>query len=143
MQLSKNLTLEEACKTNSKFDNTPGKVEIENLKLVAEKIFQPCRDHFDQPLMVNSGYRSVAVNKSVGGASTSQHVKGEALDLDFEYAPDNKKLFDYIKDNLDFDQLINEFNYSWIHVSYKAVGNRKQVLFATKQGGKTIYNSIP
>ena len=143
MQLTKNLSLEEACKTTSKFDNTPGKVEIENLKLVAEKIFQPCRDHFNKPLSVNSGFRSVAVNKSIGGAATSQHVKGEALDLDFEFAPDNKKLFDYIRENLDFDQLINEFNYSWIHCSFSATRNRKQVLVATKQNGKTIYNSIP
>lgn len=143
MNLSKNLTLAEACKTNSHFDNTPGKVEIENLKLVAEKIFQPCRDHFDKPLMVNSGYRSPAVNKAVGGAATSQHVKGEALDLDFEFAPDNKKLFDYIRENLDFDQVINENNYSWIHCSYSATRNRKQVLVATKVNGKTVYNSIP
>ena len=143
MNLSKNLTLAEACKTTSKFDNTPGKVEIENLKLVAEKIFQPCRDYMDQPIMVNSGYRSPAVNKAIGGAATSQHVKGEALDLDTEYAPDNKKLFDYILKNLDFDQLINEFNYSWIHVSYSKTRNRRQVLKAVKKDGKTIYNSIP
>lgn len=142
MNLSKNLTLAEACKTNSKFDNTPGKVEIENLKLVAEKIFQPCRDHFDQPLMVNSGYRSPAVNKAVGGASSSQHVKGEALDLDFEFAPDNKKLFDYIRENLEFDQLINENNYSWIHVSYSKTHNRKEVLEMIKVKGKSTYRKL-
>lgn len=142
MNLSKNLTLAEACKTNSKFDNTPGKAEIENLKLVAEKIFQPCRDHFDQPLMVNSGYRSTAVNRAIGGAPTSQHLTGQALDLDFEYAPDNKKLFDYIRENLEFDQLINENNYSWIHVSYSKTNNRKEVLEMVKVKGKSTYKKL-
>lgn len=143
MQLSKNLTLEEACVTNSGLPNIPNHSERECLETVAKRVFQPCRDHFGKPLKVNSGFRSQAVNKAVGGAATSQHTKGEALDLDFGNAEDNKALFEYIKEHLDFDQLINEFNYSWIHCSYSCTRNRKQVLKAVKQGGKTIYNSIP
>ena len=142
MKLSKNLTLEEACVTSSHFDNTAGKVEIENLKLIAEKVFQPCRNHFNKPLKVNSGYRSHAVNKSIGGVSSSQHCTGQALDLDFGNARDNKLLFDYIRIALDFDQVINEDNYSWIHVSYSNVKNRKEVLEMYKQNGKNNYRKI-
>lgn len=142
MKLSENLTLAEACVTNSGLPNTPNLAEMQNLEVVAKRIFQPCRDHFGKPLRVNSGFRSQAVNKAVGGAATSQHTKGEALDLDFGNEKDNKALFDFIHENLDFDQLINEFNYSWIHVSYSG-RNRGQVLKAVKQGGKTVYNSIP
>jgi len=144
MQLSKNLSLAEATATSSKFDNTPGKTEIENLKLVAAKIFQPCREHFGKPLTVNSGYRSLAVNKSIGGADKplSQHCKGQALDVDFGNREDNKKLFDYIRKNLMFDQIINEADYSWIHVSYNAAHNRREVLEMTKINGKSTYKKL-
>jgi zinc D-Ala-D-Ala carboxypeptidase len=140
--LSKNLTLDEACVTSSKFDNTPGKTEIENLKMVAAKIFQPCRDHFGKPLKVNSGYRSQAVNKAVGGAKSSQHLTGQALDLDFGNREDNKKLFDYVRKNLIFDQIINEDNYSWIHISYNAPHNRREVLEMVKVNGKSTYKKL-
>lgn len=128
MQLSNNLTLAEACITNSGIANNPNHAQIESLETIAKRIFQPCRDHFGKPLKVNSGFRSEAVNKAVGGASNSQHLKGEALDLDFGNRAENKALFDYIKNNLDFDQLINEKDYSWVHVSYAYPKNRKQIL---------------
>jgi len=148
MNLSKNLSLAEATVTSSKFDNTPGKTEIENLKLVAEKIFQKCREHFGKPLTVNSGYRSIAVNKSIGGADKplSQHCKGQALDMDFGNREDNKKLFDYIRKNLMFDQIIWEAGDSigpdWVHVSYNPAHNRREVLKMTKINGKSTYKKL-
>lgn len=142
MNLSKNLTLEEACVTNSGLANVPLLTEISNLRFVAENVFQPCRDYFGKPLKVNSGFRSKSVNKAVGGAASSQHVKGEALDLDFGNKEDNKKLFEYIKSHLVFDQLINESNYSWIHVSYSVANNRKEVLEMIKVKGKSTYKKV-
>lgn len=142
MNLSKNLTLAEACVTNSGITNTPNLQEINNLQLIAEKIFQPCRDHFGEPLKVNSGFRSKAVNKAVGGATSSQHLLGQALDLDFGNYDDNKALFDYIRHNLNYDQVINESNYSWIHVSYSPIYNRKESLEMIKVKGKATYKKI-
>jgi len=142
MQLSKNLTLQEACITNSGIPNVPNEQSIINLKQVADKVFQKCRDHFGKPLKVNSGYRSAAVNQSVGGALTSQHLNGQALDLDCGNKADNKALFDYIRHNLIFDQVINESDYSWIHVSYNGALNRRQVLEMVKVNGKSTYKKL-
>ena len=91
------------------------------------------------PITVSSGFRSAVVNKAVGGSSTSQHCKGEAADLQ---CADNKMLFDIIKDNFVFDQLINEHDYSWIHVSLKEYGNRNEVLKTVKVNSKTKYVRI-
>lgn len=112
-----------------------------NAKLLCEKVFQPLRAFIGKPIKISSGYRSPKLNKAVGGSSTSQHCYGQAMDIDSSEAGMNKKYFDYIKDNLDFDQLINEFDYSWIHVSYKSSGNRKQILRAVKKNGKTVYEA--
>jgi zinc D-Ala-D-Ala carboxypeptidase len=109
--------------------NTPGNKELANMQLVATKVFDVVREHFDTPLRVSSFYRSLLLNNSVGGSKTSQHVKGQAIDIQGTGKVTNKMIFDYIKDNLDFDQLINEYNYSWVHVSYVSGGkNRKQIL---------------
>jgi len=107
---------------------------------LCEKVFEPLRANFGVPIKINSGFRSLAVNKRLGGSSkTSQHMKGEALDLHI-----GSKEFHFIKDNLDFDQLIWEMGNAtepqWVHVSYKKAGNRKQVLRATKKAGKTVYS---
>lgn len=142
MQLSKNLTLAEACVTNTGIINEPNEQAIVNLKAVAEKVFQKCRDHFGKPLKVNSGFRCSAVNRAVGGASTSQHITGQALDLDFGNAADNKALFDYIRLNLVFDQVINEDNYAWVHVSYNGAHNRREVLVMSKVNGKAVYKKV-
>ena len=142
MELSKNLTLSEACVTSSMADNTPSQQAIANLKQVAEKVFQKCRDHFKKPLRVNSGYRSHIVNKNCGGAFNSQHLTGQALDLDFGNKSDNKALFDYIRHNLMFDQVINENDYSWIHVSYNGAFNRREVLEMKKVNGKSKYTKL-
>lgn len=154
MKLSKNLTLAEATNSlNAKrlgISNQPTPEHLENLKILAEKIFQPIREHFGKPINVSSGYRSKELNEATPGASkTSQHSKGEALDLDQDSMNTkitNKMVFDFIKDNLEFDQLIWEFgtdqNPDWVHVSYKAKGpQRKQILKAVRSNGKTKYKS--
>ena len=149
MKLSKNLTLDEATKSataiKNGISNKPSGEHLSNLMAIAQNVFQPVRDHFGKPIAITSGYRSQALNDLIGGASGSQHSKGEALDLDADVfgGLENYQLFHYIKDNLAFDQLIWEFgddeNPDWVHVSYKATGNRGEVLMCVKQNGKTIY----
>lgn len=151
MQLSANLSLAEMISSDSAkrkgIDNHPGPVQTENLQVLANKIFQPIRDHFRIPIHISSGFRSIALNKSIGGASTSQHCSGEAMDIDMDGAAiSNKQVFEWIKDNLSFDQLIWEFgddkNPDWVHVSYESSGKqRKQILKATKKNGKAVYNN--
>lgn len=125
MKLGKYFTLEELTVTNSSHDNTPNRSQILSLSELVENVLDPVREKIGIPIKINSGFRSIAVNNAIGGAKTSQHTKGEAADLD---CSDNKLLFEIIKDNFVFDQLINENNYSWIHVSYKSQGNRGDVL---------------
>ncbi len=154
MNLSKNLTLFEMTRSETAkrkgVSNEPTPQHIENMKVLAEKIFEPIRRHFNSPIYISSGYRSAALNKVVPGASkTSQHSKGEAMDIDMDNSGSkvtNAQIFNWIKDNLDFDQLIWEFgnntNPDWVHVSYRSSGNRKQVLRAVKSNGKTIYRTM-
>ena len=129
MQLTKHFTLLELTKTNTRLSNTPNKQEINALITLCQKVLQPARNLYGAPIHVNSGYRSYAVNKAVGGAKKSQHTLGEAADITVFSKEGNKKLFKLIRDNLPFDQLIDECNYSWIHVSYRSEKeNRRQVL---------------
>lgn len=150
MRLSKNLTLAEVTKSataiKNGISNDPTIEHMKNLKALAENIFQPLRDHFGKPIGVTSGYRSQALNDLIGGASGSQHSKGEALDFDADVfgGLENWQLFEYIKNHLEFDQLIWEFGTeedpAWVHCSYKRDGeNRGEVLTAVKQNGRTIY----
>jgi zinc D-Ala-D-Ala carboxypeptidase len=89
------------------------------------------------PIRISSGYRSKELNKCVGGSTTSQHSSGEAIDIDQDYTTiTNKQVFEYIKDNLTFDQLINEFDYSWVHVSYKANGKQRGEVWRLTRLGK-------
>ena len=113
----------------------------ENAKALAEHVFEPLRAHMGKPIRCNSGYRSPEYNTKIRGVKGSQHTTAEAIDLSCGNLEDNKAMFDFIKNNLNFDQLINEFNYSWIHVSFSRVKNRKQVLKAIKVSGKTKYIS--
>lgn len=133
MNLTENFTLEELTETRHG-ENTPTAEHIENLKILAVEILQPLRNAVGQ-IVVSSGYRSERVNKIVGGATTSQHCKGEAVDI---ICKNNRQAFIYIANNLPFDQLIWEYGNdkapSWIHVSYKRTGNRKQIL--RKEHGK-------
>jgi zinc D-Ala-D-Ala carboxypeptidase len=149
MRLSENLSLAEVIRSDSAkrngISNEPTPEHIENFKKLAENIFQPIREHFGKPIHISSGYRSAALNKKIGGASSSQHCSGEAIDIDMDGTSiTNKQVFDFIKQHLNFDQLIWEFgtnaNPDWVHVSYESTGKqRKQVLKAVKQGGKTSY----
>ena len=130
MQLSKNFTIAELTRTSAPYDNYPQVKERIALKQLVDNLLQPLRDMYGRPIKVNSGYRSPVVNKHVGGAKNSQHTKGEAADITGGSKEENKVLFELIRDNFTFDQLINEYNYSWIHVSYKVTKdlNRKQIL---------------
>lgn len=150
MKLSKNLTLAEVTKSATAkrrgISNEPTIEHMENLKAVAENIFQPMRDYFKVPIMISSGYRSKELNDAIGGSLASQHSKGEALDIDCpSYSGlSNREVFEYIKEHLTFDQLIWEFgddqDPAWVHVSYKKEGrNRYESLVAYKQEGKTRY----
>jgi len=106
--------------------NIPDPEQFENLSNLVVKLLDPLREKFGKPIKVNCGFRSNEVNKLVGGVPTSQHCKGEAADITSD---DNKRLFELIKNEFEWDQLINEHNLSWIHVSLKKTGkNRKQVL---------------
>ena len=113
--------------------NTPGDKELINMQIVATQVFDVLREYFDIPLRVSSFYRSLLLNNSVGGSKTSQHVKGQAIDIQATGDISNKMIFEYIKDKLDFDQLIWEYgtdkNPAWVHVSYVSKEkNRKQIL---------------
>ena len=149
MQLSKNLSLAEVIRSETAkrkgVSNLPTEAHIENFKLLAEKVFQPIREHFGVPIHISSGYRSEALNKAIKGSNTSQHCTGEAIDIDMDATSvTNAEIFEYIKENLNFDQLIWEFgtdaNPDWVHVSYESTGKqRKQILKAVKKGGATSY----
>ena len=149
MELSKNFTLEELIHSNTAIkkgiNNDPNELQVSNLKRLVIKVLQPTRDFLGVVLISASGFRCHLLNTLIGGASGSQHEKGEADDLKSSNG-NNKSIFDYIKDNLEFDQLIWEFgtddNPAWVHVSIKEFGNRKQILKAIKVGGKTKYLKI-
>lgn len=146
--ISKYISYTEATKSEyairNDIPNVPTDENIEAMQLVGQKVFDRVREHFGKPIGVTSFYRSQALNKAIGGAATSQHTTGNAIDIDADVygGVTNKEIFDFIKDNLDFDQLISEFpvngNPSWVHVSYSH-SNRRQVLVAVKDGGKTKY----
>lgn len=128
MRLSENFTLKELTKTSSGIPNLITDLEIERLRLLCQKVLQPLRDEFGSAIIVNSGYRSPAVNKAVGGVPTSQHVRGEAADITAGSKERNKRLFEILK-TIEVDQTIDEKNYSWIHVSYTICRkNRNQFL---------------
>lgn len=151
MQLSKHLSLAEVTRSDSAkrkgISNQPTPEHIENFKKLAEKIFEPIREHFKVPIHISSGYRSKALNEAIGGSLTSQHCSGEAIDIDMDGSSNgvsNTDVFNFIKNKLEFDQLIWEFGDKskpdWVHVSYETSSKqRKQILRAKKVNGKTAY----
>ena len=149
MQLSKNFSMAEFTKSQTAerkgIDNTPEGEHYDAAVALFENVVQKVRDHFG-PTVINSGYRSPDLNDAVGGSSRSQHCKGEAADIEVPGTP-NAELAEWIRDNLDFDQLILEFytpgipDSGWVHVSYKADGdNRRSILTASRVDGKTEYS---
>jgi hypothetical protein len=151
MKLSEHLSLSEVTRSESAkrkgISNMPTAEHIANFKLLAENIFEPIRNHFRCPIIISSGYRSKELNAAIGGSATSQHCSGEAIDIDMDGTPNgvtNRMVFDFIKDNLTWDQMIFEFgdkeNPDWVHVSYESSGKqRKQILRAVRTNGKTSY----
>ena len=154
MIISEHVTLAEVIRSDSAkrlgISNMPTPEHIDNLKAIAENIFEPIRAHFRCPIYISSGYRSKELNKALNGAKTSQHLFGEALDLDVDgnpYGITNAMIYDYIASKLDFDQLIWEFgntvNPDWVHVSYKKHGpQRHEILRAIKVDGLTKYIKV-
>ena len=154
MKLSKNLSLGEVIKSTTAkrlgIDNTPDDWTTENLRQVALNVFQPLRDAFGCPIFVSSGYRSADLNRAIGGSKRSQHVEGRALDLDADVFGrcTNAQIFNWLKENVEFDQLIWEFgdedNPDWVHVSFVYDGaNRRRCLKAVRDDqGKVVYEVI-
>ena len=132
--ISKYITYQEATTSQTAvrkgIKNEPGDNELLAMQLLGIRVFDVVREYFKTPLRVSSFYRSPELNSAIGGSSrTSQHVKGQAIDIQGTGKVTNKMIFDFIKESLDFDQLINEYNYSWVHVSYVSKEkNRKQIL---------------
>ena len=129
-------------------DNVPGQFLLGNMKELAEQVFEPLREWVGGPIRINSFYRSKVLNKAIGGSTTSQHCKGQAVDIDdTNCKKTNAEMYAWIKENLNFDQMIWEFgddkNPNWVHVSYvNEIDNRNRCLKAYKEGGKTKYMVI-
>lgn len=124
-------------------NNEPSLNQLKAMRLVAVKCFEPLRMWANVPLSINSFFRGKELNAAIGGSSTSQHCKGEAIDIDGKGKISNAKIFHFLKENVEFDQLISEFPVNgepaWVHVSYSEMGNRGQILVASKVKGKTVY----
>ena len=144
-RISKHISYKEATGSNYAkqygIKNKPNEEQVENMKLLAKEVFEPLREWVGCPIRVNSMFRSKELNSAIKGSSSSSHMKGEAMDItsmscDKEDCKSNLDMFHYIKDNLEFDQLIWEFGAEpkWLHVSYNKDKNRKQVLVTKRQG---------
>lgn len=131
--ISTHITFEEATKSNTaiklNITNIPDVEQLTSMVIVANECFEKVREWYGKPIKVNSFFRCAELNKAVGGARNSQHVKGEAIDLDAGSKAENKKIFDWTKSNLVFDQLIWEYGGEWVHVSFKKGMNRNQVFY--------------
>ena len=158
-RISKHISYEEGVKSATGIKlgikNVPNSKEIARMKILAEKVFEPLREKIGKPIAIISFFRSLTLNKAVGGSKTSQHCAGAvsgkneaAMDIDADLIDNgitNNDIFNFIKDNLKFDQLIAEFegedgkSPAWVHVSYSE-SNRRQILIAHKVAGKTVYS---
>ena len=147
MRLSKNFTLSEITRSNTaarlNIKNAPNKEHLKNMQVLVRDLIQPMRDALG-PIRISSGYRSPSLNRAIGGSSKSQHCKGQAVDIQFFKKGEmcNKEIYDWvIKEEIEFDQMINEFDFAWIHISLRPDNkNRKMVLEAYKDDdGDTAY----
>ena len=151
-RISEHISLKEGVKSHTatrlNIDNTPRNLDLINMKTIAEKVFEPLRSWVGGPIAINSFYRSPKLNSAIGGSTSSQHCIGCALDLDDNYGhKTNAQMFEYVKNNLDYDQIIWEFgtdeNPNWVHISYVSEDtNRRRLLKASKINGKTTYSVI-
>lgn len=151
-RISKHISFNEATASYTAkrkgIDNTPDSYHISNMEVLAEKIFEPLREWVEGPIKINSMFRSKGLNDAIKGSRTSQHMEGRAMDIDDTYGhKTNAEMYNYIKENLDFDQLIWEFgsdeNPDWVHVSYVSEHeNRGKCLKAYREDGKTKYMHI-
>ena len=152
IRISKHISYKEATRSATALrlgiENVPNEYELQNMEMVAKKVFEPLREAVDAPIKINSFFRCEELNKAIGGSSKSQHCQGRAIDIDDIYGHvSNAFMYYYIKDNLDFDQLIWEFGTDdspdWVHVSYvDEDSNRKRCLKAYREDGKTKYKDI-
>ena len=150
--ISKHISYKEGVRSNTAtrkgIDNTPNDEQLENMKLVAEQVFEPLRVYVNGPIKINSFFRCPELNKAIGGSSKSQHCKGQAMDIDDTFGHmTNAEMYNFIKEHLDFDQMIWEFgdddNPDWVHVSYVSPEkNRNRCLKAYRENGKTKYMVI-
>ena len=129
-------------------NNTPNDEQLSNMELVADEVFEPLRTYVGGPIKINSFFRCPELNKAIGGSSKSQHCKGQAIDIDDTFGKaTNAEMYHWIKENLDFDQMIWEFgdddNPNWVHISYVSPDkNRNRCLKAYKENKKTKYKVI-
>ena len=152
IRISKHISYKEATRSATALrlgiENIPNEYQLQNMEMVAKKVFEPLREAVDAPIKINSFFRCEELNKAIGGSSKSQHCQGRAIDIDDIYGHvSNAFMYYYIKDNLDFDQLIWEFGTDdspdWVHVSYvDEDSNRKRCLKAYRENGKTKYKDI-
>ena len=150
--ISKHVSYKEGVYSNTAtrrgIDNTPNDEQLSNMELIAEEVFEPLRVWVGGPIKINSFFRSPELNTAIGGSSKSQHCKGQAMDIDDTFGKaTNAEMYNFIKDNLDFDQMIWEFgdddNPDWVHVSYVSEDdNRRRCLKAYKENNKTKYKVI-
>ena len=150
--ISKHISYKEGVYSNTAtrrgIENTPNNEQLDNMELLAEEVFEPLRTYVDGPIKINSFFRSPELNTAIGGSKTSQHCKGQAMDIDDTFGKmSNAEMYHWIKDNLDFDQMIWEFgdddNPNWVHISYVSPeDNRNRCLKAYKENKKTKYKVI-
>jgi len=151
-RISEHVSFKEGIKSHTatrlNIDNAPSDLDLVNMKIIAEKVFEPLREFVGGPIAINSFYRSPKLNSAIGGSTSSQHCSGRALDIDDKYGyKTNAEMFKYIQCNLDYDQMIWEFgdvnNPDWVHVSYVSEDvNRRRCLIAYKENGRTKYKTI-
>ena len=147
--ISKHISYKESVHSNTAIrrgiDNTPTDDQLYFMEIVAEEVFEPLREWVGGPIKINSFYRCPELNTAIGGSATSQHCKGQAMDIDDTFGKaTNAEMYNWIKENLDFDQMIWEFgdddNPAWVHISYVSPEkNRNRCLKAYKENGKTKY----